>query len=407
MPRYQFKAARDSGELLEGTMVAVDPQAVAQLLRAQGQVPIEIVLHIPAASSKADSRFRIFTSESISSRDIEFFSLELATLLRAGLPLSQSLENLSALASKQPMIEMIQELHREIRGGAALSAALENCEAPFGRLYISMVRAGESSGSLDLAIERLADFQTRSREFRETVVASLIYPAMLLVLAVISVCIMVGFVVPQFTEMFAEAEAQLPMLTRIVAGSGTWFAQWWWVILGAIIASGFWVRAQWRDPEGRERLDERLLSAPLSRVLIPQIEIARFCRTLSTLLSSGVGLLRAMEISREVVTNTALRRCFEQAATRVRRGEGLAAPMRDIHQVPELATQLMQLGEDSGNLEVMLERIAGIYEHETQAHMKRLLTLLEPGIIMGIALLITVIILSVVQMILQSNDLPF
>jgi general secretion pathway protein F len=207
--------------------------------------------------------------------------------------------------------------------------------------------------------------------------------------------------------MFAEAGRELPLLTRIVAGAGELLTGWWWLLLLMFAAVAWWLRRDWQDPAGRARWDAWLLRLPLVGSLIRDTQTARFSRTLATLLSSGVDLLVAMDIAKEIVGNSVMARALAHVARRVREGEGLAKPLAEAGVLPPLATQLIRLGESSGKLEPLLAQIADIYERDVQTTLKRLLTLAEPVIIVSIALLITVIILSVVLMILESNSLAF
>jgi general secretion pathway protein F len=207
--------------------------------------------------------------------------------------------------------------------------------------------------------------------------------------------------------LFAEAGRELPLLTRIVAGAGELVTGWWWLMLLTLAGVIWWLRRDWADPAGRARWDARLLRMPLIGPLTRKLQTARFSRTLATLLASGTHLLPALDISREIVGNAVMAQALGHVARRVREGEGLAKPLAEAAILPTLATQLIRLGETSGRLEQLLAQVADIYERDVQSTLKRLLTLAEPVIIITIALLVTVIILSVVLMILESNNLAF
>jgi general secretion pathway protein F len=270
-----------------------------------------------------------------------------------------------------------------------------------------MVRAGEASGALDLALERLAEFKQRARELRESIVSSLFYPAILIVLAIIAVAIMLAFVVPRFTEMFAEAGRELPLLTRIVVGIGSGVEQFWWLILLAIAGLVVWVRRQLADPVARERWDAQFLRLPLAGALIGKIEAGRFTRTLGTLLKNGVSLPAAIDIAKEIIGNRVIARALVQVAQRVRQGEPLSRALTEAAVLPPLTTQLLKVGEETGHLERMLEQLAEIYDREVRTDIQRALTLGEPLIILLIAGLITVIILSIVLAVIETNNLAF
>jgi len=408
MPVFVFKAARANGEVTEGQLEAADRQSVVQHLQADGQIPISIAEAGPNISSAgAKTPLLQLQRSGIGHQDVEIFTLQLATLLRAGLPLSQALETLKGLVSKDALKQLVEKINQAVRGGDSLSSALQKADPQFDRFYLNMVRAGESSGALDLALESLNTFKRNAREMRESLISALIYPAILLILAFIAVAVMLGFVVPQFTEMFDQAEQQMPLLTRIVAGAGELLTTWWWLMLAVLVGGGYLLRRHWDTPLGAEQRDRQLLGMPLIGQLVIKLETARFTRTLATLLTNGVGLLKAMDIAKEVVTNRIVAQSLEAAAERVRHGERLSVPLRDGEVLPNLCVQLIQVGEQSGELEGMLEQVADIYEKEVDTSLKRLLGLVEPLIIIMIALFVTVIILSVVLLILASHDMTF
>jgi len=407
MPVYAYKAARADGEVIEGQIEAEDTRNAALHLQAQGQTPIRIEEFHSRTATEKTAKSTPFRGRSLNAVDIELFTLELSTLLRAGLPLGKALDTLERLAEKPAVKELTTELNQAIRRGDDLSSALSKSHPLFDRFYLNMVRAGEATGALDLALQSLATFKSHSRQMRESLISALIYPSILLVLAMAAVAIMLAYVVPQFTEMFDQAGQDMPILTRIVAGAGEALTNWWWLILAITFAGSMMLRQRWQQPEGRERLDHRLLKLPLAGPLLLKLETARFTRTLATLLQNGVTLLTAMGIAKEVVNNRIVAQALERTAVRVRQGEGLGTPLTDAQLFPSLATQLIKVGEETGDLENMLDQVATIYEEQVNTGLKRLLALVEPLIIVTIAIFISVIILSIVMLILASNDLVF
>ena len=221
------------------------------------------------------------------------------------------------------------------------------------------------------------------------------------------VMVLLAFVVPQFTQMFADAGRELPLLTRIVAATGEFVTHWWWAVLAAIAAVVFLIHRDWHTPQGRLRWDARMLRLPFVGALIQKLQTARFSRTLATLLDNGVHLLPALDIAKEIVGNSVMSSALTQVTQRVREGAGLAGPLRDSGMLPALAVKLIGLGETAGKLEFMLLQVADIYDRDVETTMKRLFTLAEPVIIIVIAVMISVIILSVVLVILESNNLAF
>ena len=406
MPWYEYRAARGDGAVVEGRSEAPDRRTLVRRLEAEGQVALQVVERSPAAPAATARQWR-FGAGRLTGKDVDYLTLELATLLRASLPLDRALDTMSRLAGKPARKALTENMAREIRSGASLSQAMERQGAVFDRFYVNMVRAGEASGALDLALERLAELKQRARELRESIVSSLFYPAILIVLAIVAVAIMLAFVVPRFTEMFAEAGRELPVLTRMVVAVGSGVEHWWWLILLGIAALAVWVRRQLRDPVTRERWDAQLLRLPLAGGLIQKIEAGRFTRTLGTLLRAGVSLPAAIDITKETIGNRVVARALAQVALRVRQGEPLSRALTEAAVLPMLTTQLLKVGEETGHLERMLEQLADIYEREVRTDIQRALTLGEPVIILVIAGLITVIILSIVLAVIETNNLAF
>jgi general secretion pathway protein F len=270
-----------------------------------------------------------------------------------------------------------------------------------------MVKAGEASGALDAALARLAEFMERSRELRDSVLSALLYPTVLVVVGILSMAVILGLVIPQISQMFAEAGQQLPWFTRVVVAAGGLVENYWWLMALGFVGIYIFMRRQYADPVGRSRWDGRLLRLPLVGALIARLEAARFTRTLGTLLGNGVPLLDAIAIAKEVVANQVIAEGIRRVTEQVRQGEGLARPLTEARVFPPLAGHLMQVGEESGNLEAMLMQLAQIYEREVQSALRRLMAVLEPTLILGLAVIIAAIILSVVMAILSINNLAF
>jgi general secretion pathway protein F len=403
---FRYTAVGNDGESVSGTLEAGDSGRAARILQAKALLPLNIdpadAVATTESATTARRRWRGGRSATV-----DLFTLELTTLLDAGLPLAQALDTLAELSDDESLARLARTINKAVRHGRPLSEALKASDGGFDDFYCNMVRAGESSGALDLALARLSAFRNARRELRQSLVSALIYPSILLVLAIVAVMILLAFVVPQFTVMFADAGRELPLLTRLVAGTGELLTRWWWAILLTLGGTGWWLYQDWSTPAGRARWDAWLLRLPLVGDLLRTINTARFTRTLASLLENGINLVPALEIAREIVANTVLSKALGQVVRRVREGEGLSAPLADTGQFPPLATQLIRVGESSGRLERMLAQVAGIYERDVQTTLKRFLTLAEPAIILGVAVLVTVIILSVVLMILESNSLAF
>jgi general secretion pathway protein F len=406
VPVFQYKAANISGDVVQGQMEAADQDTVIRHLQAQGHIPIRAEEVARPQPSQAPSAFK-FQRRRPGYREVSVFTIELSTLLRAGLPLDKALEMLLSIAEPAPFRDVLEKLLADVRGGAFLSAALDAHGRLFSRFYRNMVKAGEASGALDAALARLAEFMDRSRELRDSIVSALLYPVVLIAVGMISMVIILGLVIPKISQMFAEAGQQLPWLTQVVVAAGDFVQGYWWLLALMAVALYLFMRQQYARPVSRLRWDARLLRLPLVGALIAKLEAARFTRTLGTLLGNGVPLLDAIAIAKEVVANRVISDGIRRVTERVRQGEGLARPLTEARLFPPLAGHLMQVGEESGNLEAMLMQLAQIYEREVQSALRRLMAVLEPALILGLAVVIAAIILSMVMAILSINDLAF
>lgn len=401
MASFFYKAVRMDGEALEGQMEAPDEAAVIRQLQQEGLIP----LSTRRAGGVRDQLFSQRRRQNLTAKEIGGLTRELSTLLEAGLTLDRSLQILIELGDQERIIRVLGDLQNRVRGGATFSAALEQQGGQFPRLYINMVRAGESSGALDAVLGRLAEYLEKTADLRDTVISALVYPLILLVVAGLSVILLLVFVVPQFAVLFQDMGAALPLPTRIVMGVGDFFRDFWWALLVLIAAIAVLIERALAKPEVRDRFDSRVLRLPLFGDLIWKMETARFCHTLATLLKNGLTLLSALNLAKEVVNNRKLVDLMTAAGEDLKHGRGLAQPFTQREILPQMALQMIRVGEESGALDTMLAKVASIYDKETQSSVKRLLTLLEPALIIGLGVVVAGIIISIIVPILGANEL--
>lgn len=399
MPRFSYKAVRYDGETVEGEIEAEDENAVVQRLQSDGLIPLQARRAGGLRDQLLRSRVRDLTQN-----EIGVITRELATLLEAGLTLDRSLQILIDLTDEERITKVLENLQEAVRGGATFSSALED-SGQFPRLYINMVRAGEAGGALDAVLARLADYLERAAELKETITSALVYPIILLVVAGLSVILLLVFVVPQFAVLFEDMGAALPLPTQIVMFFGEAFREYWWAMLVVVALIALLIERQMQRPEVRSVFDRRVLRLPLFGDLVWKMETARLCRTLSTLLNNGLPLLNALNLAKEVVGNTRLSGLLEEAADDLKHGKGIAEPAARREILPQMALQMIRVGEESGSLEAMLGKVADIYDKETQSSVKRMLTLLEPALIIGLGLVVAGIIISIIVPILGANEL--
>jgi general secretion pathway protein F len=404
MPLFHYKAATGAGEVLEGDMEAADRSDVVRKLQAQGHVPIRAE-PLDALKAKTSQRLSLLGKKRLGQREVEVFTLELATLARAGLSVDKALNIMGEIEAPGAPRDLILGLQRDVRGGMAFSEALSKRDRLFSRFYVNIVRAGELSGAMDQSLSRLSSFLEDARELRREVGNALLYPVILVFVALLSLAVILGVVVPRISAMFEDSGQTLPWFTNVVIGAGGLIETYGWVF-ALILAAGFVIaRQRGKDPRVRRSWDEFLLKLPLLKTLIAEIEAARFMRTLGTLIENGVNLLEALTISREVVSNRAMSGRLEALSSRVREGQGLARPLMEANVFPSLAGHLVRVGEETGSVDTMLLHLAAIYEREVQTTVKRMVTLLGPIIILGLAVFIAAIMFALVVPILSINDL--
>lgn len=404
MPLYRYKAVTPAGEAQEGDLEGATQAAVVERLQGMGLIPIRVEAGAAQVAGQVTSA-GLFRRSRISQDDVAVFTQEIATLLKAGLPLDRCLDILIGLSANEAVRELMLQLREDVRGGAALSAAMEARKGVFTRFYLNMIRAGEAGGALDVVLQRLTEFMERSRELRDTVKSALIYPVILVGVSLLSVAILLMWVVPQFSQMFEDSGKALPLPTQIVIAAGDGVRNYWWLMALVAIGVYLWFMRQLREPATRYRWDQRLLNMPLVGDLIGKLEVARFSRTLGTLIGNGVTLLAALSIVKETLNNTVMAGALGQVAMQLKEGKGLGKPLMETGLFPKLAVHLVMVGEETGKLQDMLIRVADIYDREVQGAVKRMLSLMEPVLILGLGLVIGGIIMSILVAILSVNDL--
>jgi len=410
MTLYRYRAVSPAGEVSTGEFDAPNESDLVERLRDQGLMPTQIVASAGGAGAGAAAgargpRRRMFAAKHVTRDQLLAITRELATLLRAGLPLDRALEILIGLSPTLPVATLLQGVRDDVRGGKALSQALDARREIFSRFYVNIVRAGEAGGALGVVLQRLAETMERNKELRENVRSALIYPTILIGVAVVSVIVLLIFVVPQFQQTFAQAGKALPLPTQVVVWVGTFMRRWWWAVLAAVVLAFVWFRRRAANPAVRRARDARLLRAPLVGDLIGKLETARFARTLATLLGNGVTLLSGLAIVKETMGNVVLAGALDGVLAKLREGKGFGRPLLETGLYPRLATQLILVGEESGRLEEMLTRVADIYDREVQVAIKRFLAILEPAMILTLAVLVGGIVFSILLGVMGMSEL--
>jgi len=403
MPEFSYRAIKGSGELIQGTLVADSEPALLAQLHRMGCMPI----HVSANDGVRGAAWSRLMRRGLSSKDRLIFARQLATLVRAGVPLDRSLSLCRDLAEKPALRRVIEGTLKELRGGQSLAQSLAAHEDFFPPLYVAMVRAGEASGTLPAVLDRLVEFEEFSAELRGYLLSALIYPTLLLAVGGVAIAFLLGFVVPRFAQIFEEAGKELPLPTQVLMDVSHAFRSYGWlaalIIIIAVLLGGRWVRTA----PGRLRWDQWRLKAPLLGDVSLKLEIARFAKTMGTLLAQSVPIISALRLTREVLSNRRVAAAVEPLIQGVKRGQGLATPLAETGLFPVLAVQLMTLGEQTGKLDSMLMELAAIYDREVRVATKRLVALVEPAVILAMGLVVGSIVVSTLLAIVSINEVPF
>ena len=409
MPDYHWEAFDASGQRSSGQHQAATVAEVVLHLRKNRLSPVKV--QETAAGGRAGQMgrpaalARKLHTGPIKALDIHTMTTELAIMMRAGLSLDNALKVLFEMSHKQAMQTMLQTVLEGVKGGMPLSQALQQHHQHFGDFYINMVRSGEASGQMAAVLGRLADHLERQRALRDSAISATIYPAILLGVAVLSLVAMLGFVVPQFEQLFTDMGDALPLPTQWVMALCHAFRSYGLYILAACALLVWWLRRWLASPSGRKTWQNGLLRLPLLGSVLHKYQITLYSRSLGTLLDNGVGLLVALRIASDTVDNHAIRAPLEQMVPLVKQGQRLAQAATQSGQFEPLALNLVRVGEETGRLGDMMLQLSDILNREVETSIKRLLTMLEPALILVLGILIAAIIIAILLGILSVNDL--
>lgn len=402
MINFQYKAALTDGSIVNGVLTGDSREHVVAQLQALGQIPIRVEKDDGLTTA---SPLKLRRRKKVTEQQLADSTRDLATLLRAGMPLDGALGTLISLADGSALAGLLDNIRQRVKQGATLADAMEEQGKVYSRFYVNLLRAGESSGTLELVLERLAEQMEANKEVRDTLTSAMIYPAILVFVAVTSILILLGYVVPQFTQMFDDVGQVLPLSTRITISIGEALQSYGWLLFGIVAMTVLSIQRQLQNDNGAYKWHQRLLRLPLAGPIIVKMEVARFARTLSILLHNGVPLLKALSIVKETMSNRVLAAGIERVASSLRDGQSLANTLAESTDFPPFAIRMIGVGEQSGNLEEILTQVADTYDRDTQTTIKRSLALLEPMLILVLGVIIAAVIISILVAILSVNDL--
>lgn len=403
MPVYEYKGVSSSGRNVSGVQDGEGLKAVKSKLKKEGIIVLEIR---EGASAKAARReaITITFGKRVRLSDVANATRQLATLLSSGLTLMESLSVIVEQEENAGLRGALSSVRDAVREGASLADALKDNPKAFSPLYINMVSAGEASGTLEITLDRLADFLDEQVRFRGRLSAALAYPAFMTIIGLAMLLFIFSFVMPRIVGMFGEMQQQLPFVTIMLLGLVRFLSSFWWAILIVLGGAGYYLRRYLRTQEGREAFDARILTLPVFGTLIRMIAVSRFTRTFGTLLQSGVPTLTALEIVKNVIGNSVLANAVQKARENVREGEPIADPLRRSGLFPPVVVQMVAVGEKSGELEKMLLKISDSFDRTVETRITGLMALLEPVIILVMGLIIGFIVIAIMLPMLEMSS---
>lgn len=398
MPTFSYRSMNRDGSVAEGEMEARSEHDVELALKNANAVPLSIR---EARSGFAQNAFSFQSARG----ELQVFTTELHTLMSAGLPLDRSLNILQGITRNKKMKDVIYDILKSIREGGSFSDALQKHPRVFSTLYVNMIRAGETSGAMTMVLAKLIEFLEATEELKNHIFSAMIYPVILVITGILSILIIVTVVLPKFTQIFTDLGTQLPLSTQILVAFSHALLSFWWVILLAAVVLWLLVRSYIKTGKGRYNWDQ--LKLRLMGDVILKLETARFCRTLGALLKSGVPLLQAVKNARDIIGNFVVSSALERVSKEIKEGKGISKPLSDANIFPDLAMSMIRVGEETGQLDVMLIRVADSYEKSLKVSVKRFISILEPALILGMALVIGFIVISLLMAIFSITDIPF
>lgn len=410
MPVFEYKGYDAKGKNVRGMHEADNVKALRSGLRKEGIFLTDCFDERDKEKNKLRSKLSgdvdlsRYMPQRISVQEVAVATRQLATLINAGIPLVEALAALVDQIESKGLKRILSTIKQKVNEGVSLADAMQEHPKAFSGLYVNMIRAGESSGAMDVVLFRLADFTEGQSRLRSKIMGTMMYPIIMVLVGIGILGILFTVVIPRITLIFKNAKAQLPLPTRMLIASSEITRDYWWAILLGMVVLFFIGRAYLRSESGRARADAMSLKAPIFGNIVRMLAVGRFARTLGTLLSSGVPLLTALDIVKNVVTNSVLTNAIEDVRTAVREGASIADPLRRSKQFPPIVVHMVAIGERSGALEGMLFKVADSYEQQVELRVNMLTTLLEPLMILIMGAGVGFIVFSVLMPILQLNQ---
>jgi len=406
MPVFEYTALDDRGKSTSGIIDAEGAQVARQKLRTSGIFPVSIKETQEAQPKKGPGTFSLSSRLSrVKPVEVAMMTRQLATLISAGFPLVSALDALVPQTKSHGFKKTLAQIKDSIVEGNSFARALSNYPGQFSPLYINMVRAGETSGTLEIVLERLADITEKQQALKNRIQTALAYPIFMMIIGTAVLFILLIYIVPSITSIFAEMNQVLPTPTRVLIFLSAFFRSYWWGIFIIIAAVAMFFNRAKRTAKGRYWIDKTMLILPGIGILVKKLAVARFARTLGSLLENGVSMLIALDIVKNIAGNKLISDSVETAAIEVGKGQGLGVALSGSGIFPRLSIQMIHVGEQSGQLETMLSKISGVFENEVEITILRLTSYLEPVMILVMGSVVAFIVLSICLPIFEMNQL--
>jgi general secretion pathway protein F len=403
MPVYEYRGLSAEGKKVKGIIDAPSPRMARGKLRTLQIFPVDIREEISKPHVTEDPLAKLFVR--VRPQDVSIITRQLATLLEAGTPLVSALDAIIEQTDNHAVKKIIAQVREEIKEGRSFADALDKHRKVFSDLYVNMIRAGEESGALEGVLLRLADFTENQILLKNRIRAALAYPLIMTIIGAGVMIFLLTFVIPTVTQVFEEMGQTLPLPTRILMAVSNLFQGYWWAIIIGFVLVIVGIKRYLQTPKGALRWDGIKLRLPLFGGIILRGAVARFARTLATLLQGGLPILNSLEIVKTVVNNQLLSQAIEETKADVREGEGIAPSLKSSGLFPAIVTHMIATGEASGNLEEMLAKVADAYEAEVETKVTALTSILEPVIILAMGLVVGFIVISILLPIFEMNQL--
>ncbi len=406
MPVFEYTALDNRGKTTSGIIDAEGAQAARQKLRTSGIFPVSIKETQEVETKKAPGTFNLSARLSrIKPVEVAMMTRQLSTLIGAGFPLVSALDALVPQTKSHGFKRTLAQIKDLIVEGNSFARALSNYPGQFSPLYVNMVRAGETSGTLEIVLDRLADITERQQALKNRIQTALAYPIFMLIIGTAVLFILLTYIVPSITSIFAEMNQVLPTPTRILIFLSDFLKSYWWSIIIILAAIVMFFNRMKKTEKGRYAVDKTMLYMPGIGILVKKLAVARFARTLGSLLENGVSMLIALDIVKNIAGNKLISDSVETAAIEVGKGQGLGAALARSGIFPQLSIQMIQVGEQSGQLEDMLNKISDVFENEVEMTIMRLTSYLEPVMILIMGAIVAFIVLSICLPIFEMNQL--